>query len=109
MPHELPIPPVAIDDERSVEMIRLWIARQKLHCVLNIGFWEEREIDERDAWGVLLADMIRHITDAHQHEYGRDAAESITRIRTAFEAEMESPTSRRTGEFLAARKCPDGD
>jgi hypothetical protein len=104
MAHELPIPSPAESDPRSVEMIRLWLANQKLHCVLNIGFWQDRGLDERNGWGILLADMIHHIANAHQSEYGRDPRETIIEIRHAFEAEMENPTSSRLGDFVNPSK-----
>lgn len=104
MAFELVMPPAAEDDPRAVEMIRVWAANQKLHCVLRIGFWEDRGLDERHSWGILLADMIRHIADAHEAQYGRDPGETITQVREAFEREMEHPTSSRLGEFVAERK-----
>ena len=82
MPKELPIPPAALT-HRSVEMIRVWLANQQQHIVLNIGFWEDRGEDERSAWGIVIADMIRHIADAHQTEYGREFEETVATIRRA--------------------------
>ncbi|HUE70256.1 MAG TPA: DUF5076 domain-containing protein [Pirellulaceae bacterium] len=102
MPQELPIPPVAIDNP-SREVIRVWLAKSKIHCVLRIGLWEEHGTDERDAWGIVLADLMRHIADAHELEYGRDPQETLARIRSTFEVEVEHPTSQRRGDFLTNR------
>lgn len=87
-------------------MLRAWIAEDDMLVVLNIGFWEEppRGIDERDAWGIFMADLARHIANAHQEEYGRDPLESLTIIREAFEREIMKPTSAHSGHF--ARKDP---
>lgn len=104
MPNELPVPPVAEGDPRSLEMIRLWLARGKLHCVLNIGFWEARGLDERQAWGILLADMLHHIANAHEAEYGRDPRETIALVREALAAELDHPTSSRRGDSLVERR-----
>jgi hypothetical protein len=101
--NELPIPPTALA-ARSVEMIRVWLADERAHCVLNIGFWEDRGLDEREAWGILLADMVHHIANAHQSEYGHDPQESIRMIRRTLEAEMDKPTSDRVGEFVKERR-----
>jgi hypothetical protein len=78
-------------------MMRTWIAGEKLHVALNVGFWEEpqRGIDERDAWGILMADLARLIANAHEQEYGRDPREALIAIREAFEREIEKPTARR--------------
>ena len=102
MPSELPIPSEALA-HRSVEMIRVWLANKRQHVVLNIGFWEERGLDERSAWGILIADMIRHIANAHEAEYGHDPGESVQIIRQALRAELENPTSGCLGEFVKAK------
>jgi Domain of unknown function (DUF5076) len=107
MRHELPIPPAAVDADHSLEMIRVWLAQKKVYCVLNIGFWEERGMDERDCWGILLADMMHHIADAHEAEYGREPNETLARIRETFERELERATSKRLGEFVAKQNDPD--
>ena len=99
MAKELPVPPAALTT-RSIEMIRVWLASDRQHIVLNIGFWEKRGLDEREAWGITLADMIHHIANAHQAEYGHDPQESIEKILRAFEAEMATATSERLGEFV---------
>lgn len=105
MAKSLPIPAPAKRDPRSVEMVRTWIAEGKVHVALNIGFWEnpERGIDERDAWGILMADMARHVANAHEAEYGRDPRETLIAIREAFEREIEKPTSPHTGAFVKGR------
>jgi hypothetical protein len=100
MPNTLPIPAPAIRDPRSKEMIRVWIAEKGLHAALNIGIWEEHELDEPNAWGIMLADVVRHIANAHQEEYGRDPREVITTIRTALERELAKPTTDVEGSFV---------
>ena len=103
--NELTIAPAAKRDERSVELMRVQVAESKCHSVLRIGFWEGR-CDERNAWGIMLADVVHHIADAHASEYGRDREETIQKVRAAFEAEMESPTSGRMGDFVIADEDP---
>ena len=103
MANELPIPPEA-KASPAVEMIRVWLAKEQAHVVLNIGFWEDRGLDERSAWGILLADMIHHVANAHESEYGHDANETIAKIRRALEAEMDGPTSERLGDFVNERR-----
>jgi hypothetical protein len=103
MAKELPIPTEALT-HRSVEMIRVWLANEQQHVVLNIGFWEDRGLDERAAWGIVIADMIRHIADAHKAEYGHDGEETVSIIRRAIEAEMANPTSERLGQFVKEKR-----
>ena len=87
-------------------MIRVWLATEKVHCVLKVGFWEERGLNEADCWGILLADLILHIANAHEAEFGCDPRETIHSVRATFEREIENATSRRLGEFVAN---PKGD
>jgi hypothetical protein len=103
MPSELSIPPEALT-HRSVEMIRVWLANKKQHVVLNIGFWEERGLDERAAWGIVIADMIRHIANAHESQYGHDPVETVQIVRRALEAELDNPTSGCMGEFVKEKR-----
>jgi hypothetical protein len=103
MAKELPIPPEALS-HRSVEMLRVWLANQQQHIVLNVGFWQDRGLDERAAWGTVIADMIRHIADAHQSEYGHNPEETVSIIRRALEAEIGNPTSERLGQFVVERR-----
>jgi hypothetical protein len=97
MAKPLIIPPAARRDRKSVEDG----PRLELYVVLNIRFWEDppRGVDERDAWGILMADMARHIANAHETEYGRDPRETLNFIREAFEREMAKPTSGHSGRF----------
>ena len=109
MVKSLPVPAPAKRDPRAVEMLRSWIAQDKLHVVVNIGFWERPEqgrVDERDAWGILLADTARHIANAHEEEYGRDPRETLTFIAEAFERELAKPTSTHSGKFVRRSKPP---
>ena len=100
MTQELPIPAVALQHP-SVEMIRVWLANSKQHVVLNVGFWEDRGADERSCWGILLADMVHHIANAHRDEYGHPVEDTIDRVRNSFLAELGYSTSERVGSFVA--------
>ena len=60
----LVIPPAAQRDGDSIQMLSAWIAEQGQHCSIKIGFWQDNGHDETSAWGIFLADTIRHITQA---------------------------------------------
>ena len=65
MPNERPIPPSALRDPNSVEMLRVWIAEGGLHCSLKIGMYRDTtKIPEEVAWGMILSDIARHIANA---------------------------------------------
>jgi hypothetical protein len=87
-------------------MIRVWVADGGLHTALNIGFWHDQGMNEPDAWGVLLSDMIRHIAAAHEEAYGNDRRETIVAIREAFDREITKPTSGVRGSFVSKHEAP---
>jgi hypothetical protein len=102
---ELVIPPTALADERSVEMLRVWIAGGGLHCSLKIGHWEQAKgVDENVAWGKVLADAIQHIANASWESQGIDRSETIGRIFKALESELSEPTTKHRGRFMRPRK-----
>ena len=94
-PRELPIPPAAIHDPRSGELLRAWIADQSLQCTLNVQVW-----DDPGHWGIMLADVARHVANATHDQDGSDRMETIQRIRELFDAELDAPTDEPTGDFV---------
>jgi hypothetical protein len=94
---ELTIPPGALEDPQSGEMLRAWIAKGGLHCTLRIGTWKA---DEAIAWGILLSDAARHVADALEKEKGTKRAETLAAIRESFDREMDAPTSETEGGFV---------
>ena len=95
----LVIPPAAQRDEHSIQMLSAWIAERGLHCAINVGMWEAEGHNEPAAWGVLLADVMRHLANAIQT--GRDGSSEVTieKIVDSLLKELEKPTSKATGEF----------
>ncbi len=95
----LVVPPAAQRDEKSIQMLSAWIAEKGLHCTLNIGFFDGQGRDEPGSWGILLADLVRHIGNAWQDERGVRAEATVAAILQVLEAELESPTSAVQGSF----------
>lgn len=95
----LVIPPAAQRDEKSVQMLSAWIAEQGLHCTLNIGFLEAAGHTESKAWGILLADLVRHIGNAVAEDRGTPAHETVAAVVASLNAELDLPTSAAVGEF----------
>jgi hypothetical protein len=107
--NELVIPPAALEDELAVEMLRLWIANRGLHCSLNIGHWEKLQgVEEDRAWGMVLADAIRHIANALHDSQGVDPKETISRIYKALEVELSNPTTKHRGRFVESKQDLEG-
>jgi hypothetical protein len=98
---ELVIPPQAQIDPKAREMIRAWVAANGLHCSLNVGEWHGvSSVDEPWAWGIMLADVVRHVANALEEKFGIDSREARKRIQDGLEAEMTHPTSKVKGEFV---------
>ena len=99
--NERPIPEAAVRDKDSVEMLRVWIAEQKLHCSMKIGMYRETmNVPEETAWGVILADVTRHVAMALENKYSVDKSEVIQKIRDKYLKELGDPTSDAKGEFV---------
>ena len=80
-------------------MLSAWIAERGLHCTMNVGMWESEGRNEPSAWGVLLADVVRHLANAIQAERGVAAATTVDGIIDALLEELNEPTSGVSGEF----------
>jgi len=96
---QLSVPGAAIADSNSVEIMRAWIASNGLHCSIKVGIWENKpDVNERHAWGIVLADLARHVADAFSLS-GMDKGQTLSMIRQAFLVELKDPTSGTSGEF----------
>jgi len=97
---ELVIPPAALRDPRSVEVLRAWVAESALWCSLKLGFYQgAAPFYEARAWGITLADVVKHVADGLQIE-GLDRADVIREIRAAFLNELDKPTSETSGSYV---------
>jgi hypothetical protein len=92
-PNALVIPPDAELDTEAGEILRAWVSRGALHCSLKPTTW-----DDPGAWGIVLADVARHVASALQ-ESNKTPFDTLQRIRRAFEVEMDNPTDKPTGSF----------
>lgn len=95
----LVIPPAAQRDENSIQMLSAWIAERGLHCTLNVGMWDGAGHDEPKAWGILLADVIRHVSNAICESKGTPSEQNLTAILDSLRNELDDPTSPAKGSF----------
>lgn len=99
--NERPIPEAALQDENSVEMLRVWIAARKLHCSMKVGMYRETtKISEEKAWGTILADAAKHLAKALETGYGVNAQVALGKIQDSFNAEIDDPTTKAEGGFV---------
>jgi uncharacterized protein DUF5076 len=81
----LVIPPTALE-QGGVEVLRAAIVDGGLHVSLRRAF------DDPEAWGMLIADVARHVARIYATENKFREEETIERIRALFNAELDSPT-----------------
>jgi Domain of unknown function (DUF5076) len=90
----LAIPEVAQRDKASFEVLRVWIAEQGQHVSIRSGAWEDPF-----AWGIVLADLARHIALAHElQNEAVDPEAFLNRLLEGFQAEIDNPTDEPEGE-----------
>ena len=102
---DLPVPPGVSGDDRATEMIRVWLAHEDLWVSLFLGMYEDADdcdIDERDAWGMLLSDIVKHIANGLHQSHGWDRVETATHIRDVFLRPCRRPRRRRSHRGVLA-------
>ena len=90
----LHIPPAALE-QGGVEVLRAVIIDGGLHVSLRRAF------DDPEAWGMLIADVARHVARIYASEKGMSEEETLARVRGIFEAEMDAPTDPGTTSALS--------
>jgi hypothetical protein len=78
-------PPTALE-QGGYEVLRAAIVEGNLHVSLRRAF------DEPDVWGILLADVARHIGRIYARETSLREEQVVDKVWAMFEAEMEKPT-----------------
>lgn len=90
---QLLIPDAAKTDPRSFELLRVWIANKGQHVSLRVGVWRDPA-----AWGIMLADLAKHIVNSYAQDMALDRLKTLQRIKAAFDAELAKPTDDPTGQ-----------
>lgn len=97
---ELSIPVPAARDPKSMEMLRVWVAEQGLHCSVRVGVYEgSGRVSEEKAWGIMLADIARHVSVALESRSGLDPAKTVESINQSLQEELHRPSSAFKGGF----------
>ena len=81
----LHVPP-AVLEQGGVEVLRAVIVDGALHVSLRRAF------DEPEVWGVLIADVARHVGRLYAKETAMTEDEVKDRLLATFQAEMDNPT-----------------
>jgi hypothetical protein len=81
----LHVPPTALE-HGGVEVLRAAIVEGGLHVSLRRAF------DDPEAWGMLIADIARHVARIYAKESAMSEDDVLNRVRAIFEAEMDAPS-----------------
>ena len=108
MAKTLVVPAAAQRDPIAMEMARVWIAERGLHCALHVGMYAGQGHDEPRAWGIILADMARHVSNALAEEFGDVTPEdALASVRDAMLAELDDPSTKHSGSFVSDEHIED--
>lgn len=88
----LDIPFPAKSDSKAFEVLRVWIANNGQHVSIRTGVWKDPA-----AWGILLADLVRHIANSYEQVGDFSKQETLQRIKASLDTEIRSPTDNPTG------------
>ena len=91
--NQLSVPAAVKDDARSFELLRVWVAQSGQHVSLLPGVWEDPA-----AWGIMLADLAKHVAISYEQNAGFDPQKTLLRIQSGWDAELGSPTDHPSGQ-----------
>lgn len=91
---DLSVPTEVKTDSQAREVMRVWVAHGGLVCALRPESWPDSS-----SWGIVLADVARHVANAVHELNGEEPAITVEKIRTLFVAELTTPTDEPTGHF----------
>ena len=94
-PKQLPIPPLVAQDERAIELARVWAAGGKQQVSLATGLWKDAA-----SWGIMLVDLAKHVANAYEQTTGENRDRVLQRIKEGFDAEWAKQTDTPTGGLL---------
>jgi len=91
---ELNVPVEVEADPKATEVLRAWVAGGGLVCNLRPSTWPDP-----GAWGIVLADVARHVANALREDRGDEPSATVAKIRDLFNKELNHPTDEPSGSF----------
>ena len=92
--NELIIPPAALNDPQSFELLRVWAAEKEQHVSIR----SDLNGDASD-FGYLLAQLAIHGSKLYSERFHQNEHEMLTEILKGFWKEIESNTGNPTGSI----------
>jgi len=90
----LHIPPLALE-RGGTEVLRAVVIDGDLHLSLR------RSFDEPETWGMLLADLARHVGRLYARESAMSEQEVLEKVCATFVTEMDEPGEPGTTNFVS--------
>jgi hypothetical protein len=91
---ELLIPPEAIEDPDSFEIMRVWAAKEAQHVTirdnLNGGAYD---------FGYMLAQLLEHGAQLYTQRDGIDIQDARKKVMSGFQDEIEEPSGNVSGSI----------
>ena len=91
---DLSVPSAVDADAKAREVLRAWVANGGLVCALRPETWPDAV-----AWGIVLADVTRHVANAVRDLRGEDPLATVAKIREVYNSELSDPSAEPTGSF----------
>ncbi|HTD39070.1 MAG TPA: DUF5076 domain-containing protein [Mucilaginibacter sp.] len=91
---ELQIPPAAIKDKDSFEILRVWAAFKEQHVTIHSGLNGEAK-----DFGYLLAELALHGSKLYSQRYNISEIEALKDILDGFNAEIIKESGNPTGNI----------
>jgi len=91
----LKVPPGALKQVDSMEILRAWEVDGALHCSIRPDIWEDP-----GAWGIVLADIARQVAAALEEEGVGKGEEVLAQIVEQFTKEVAAAVPLPHGTFL---------
>jgi hypothetical protein len=82
----LPTPAETRTARDAKEIASVWLVDETPTYVLGDPKW-----DDVAAWGIVIADLARHVAAAYSGGRATTEREVLKRIRAGFEVELDSP------------------
>jgi hypothetical protein len=90
----LHVPPAALE-QGGIEVLRAVIVDGALHVSLLRAF------DDPEAWGMLIADITRHVGRIYAPGNKAEEERVVERVRNIYDAEMDAPSDPGTTSALS--------
>jgi len=92
--NELKIPPVALEDDDSFELLRVWAAFEEQHVTINSGLNGNAK-----GFGFLLAELALHASKLYAERFQESELEMLKEILDGFNDEIIKESGNPSGEI----------